>query len=202
VKKNERSPRKATLKRRAKILDAALRSFTRHGAAATTIADVRKASKTSIGSIYHQFSGKEELHAALYVDTLRVYQEALLTRVCRARGAERRVRVLVEAHLDWVARERVRARFLFTAERPPAASPAGRDLSQLNRRFFDRLFESLEEMHAGALRTLPRDLFLAIALGPAESYVRDWLDGRSRTPLTRAKRALADSAWAAVRKGR
>lgn len=203
VQKSQRTPRKSTIRRRAAVLDAALRCFTRQGLSATTIADVRKASKTSIGSIYHHFSSKEELATALYLHSLQLYQEGLLAKLVRTRTAERRVRAMVEYHLDWVAREPDRARFLFIAERPQAKSQAAQDLSQLNRSFFDRLFEPLEaQMHARALRSLPRDLFLAMVIGPAQSYARAWLEGRKRSPLNRARRALADGAWASVRRGR
>jgi AcrR family transcriptional regulator len=203
VSPTEQKPRKTTLRRRATILDAALRCFTRQGLAATTIADVRKASKSSTGSIYHHFSSKEELAAALYVFSLQMYQDGLLQKLERTRKAERTVRTMVEYHLAWVARHPDRARFLFAAERPPQKSEAGQALAESNRIFFDRLFQPVEaQMHARALRTLPRDLFLAMVIGPAQSYARAWLEGRRRTPLNRARRALADGAWAAVRRGR
>jgi AcrR family transcriptional regulator len=167
------------------------------------MADVRKTSKTSIGSIYHHFSSKEELAAALYQRSLELYQEGLMVKLERITKAERGVRTMVEYHLDWVAGQPNRARFLFTAEPPPAKSDAARMLAQLNLRFFDRLFQWVEaQTRAGAIRRLPRDLFLAMVVGPAQSYARAWLEGRRRSPLTRARRALADGAWAAVRAGR
>jgi len=203
VPESERKPRKSTLRRRAAVLDAALRCFTRQGLAATTIADVRRASRTSIGSIYHHFRSKEELASALYLQSLELYQDGLMAKLEHTRKAERGVRTLVEYHLEWVARHPARARFLFVAERPPGNSQAARTLSQLNRRFSDRLFQSLEpQMRAGALRRLPRDLFLAMVVGPAQSYARTWLEGRRRSPLAKARRALADGAWAAVKKRR
>jgi AcrR family transcriptional regulator len=203
VPKIERKPRKTTLRRRAAILDAALRCFTRQGLAQTTIADVRKASKASTGTLYHHFSSKEELAAALYAHNLERYQEGLLAKLERARKPERAVRAMVEYHLGWVAAEPDRARFLLTAEHPPPKSDAARTLADLNRRFLDRLFEPIDAaMRAGAIRRLPRDLFLAIVVGPAESYSRAWLESRRRSPLGRARRALAEGAWAAVRAGR
>jgi AcrR family transcriptional regulator len=203
VQKSERKPRTSTLRRRSAILDAALRCFARRGLAATTIADVRKASRTSTGSIYHHFRSKEELASALYVFCLELYQEGLVEKLERTRTAERGVRTIVEHHLDWVARNPDRARFLFTAERPSAKSQTGQALAQLNERFFDRLFQWVEaETHGGAIRSLPRDLFLAIVVGPAETYARSWLEGRRPSPRSRARRALSDGAWAAVRAGR
>lgn len=200
---SERKPRKSTLRRRAAVLDAALRCFTRQGLAKTTIADVRRASRSSIGSIYHHFRSREELAAALYEQSLALYQEGLLAKLERVRKAERVVRLLVEYHLDWVAAHPDRARFLFTAERAPRKSAAGRELDRQNQRFFDRLFEPIEaHMRKRAMRALPRDLFLAIVVGPAQSLARVWLEGRRRSPLRRARRELSASAWAAVRRGR
>jgi AcrR family transcriptional regulator len=203
VPQRARQPRKTTLRRRAKVLGAALRCFTRRGLAATTIGDIRKASNTSIGSIYHHFASKEDLVADVYVHALELYQEGLIAKLARTRSAQRGVRTIVEYHLDWVSGHADHARFLFTAEHPPPRSDAARALSELNRRFFDRLFRRVEaEMRAGAIRSLPRDLFWAMVVGPAESYARAWLEGRRRSPLGRARRALADGAWAAVRSRR
>ena len=55
--------RSATLsgeRRRTEILDAALRCFDRRGVTATTIEDIRAESGASIGSIYHQFTSKDD----------------------------------------------------------------------------------------------------------------------------------------------
>jgi AcrR family transcriptional regulator len=203
VLESERQPRKSTLRRRAIILDAALRCFTRRGLAATTMADVRRASRTSIGSIYHHFSSKEELAAALYVESRVTYQEGLVAKIARARKTDRGVRSMVEYHVDWVARNPDRARFLLTAERPAPGSRAGRALAHATRQFFDTAFAWIErQMRAGAIRSLPRDLFAAIVLGPAERYTRQWLESRHRSSLARARRELADGAWAAVKKRR
>ena len=53
----------ATSARQEAILDAALKLFNRHGYAATSIDDLRKASRASVGSIYHHFGGKEGVAA-------------------------------------------------------------------------------------------------------------------------------------------
>jgi AcrR family transcriptional regulator len=200
VPKRERTPRKSTLRRRAHVLDAALRCFARLGIGQTTIGDIQAASKTSIGSIYHHFNSKEDLAADLYVHCLELYQEDLIQKLEHTHKAERGVRTMVTHHLDWVAKNPARARFLFTAERPAPKSRAGQRLAQLNKQFFDRLFAWVEaQVDARAIRSLPRDLFFAIVVGPAQTYARPWLEGRRRTPPARARRALSDAAWAAVR---
>jgi AcrR family transcriptional regulator len=190
VPESERQPRKSTLRRRATVLEAALRCFTRQGLAATTIADVRRASRTSIGSIYHHFRSKEELASALYLQSLELYQEGLMAKLEHTRKAERGVRTLVEYHLEWVARHPARARFLFVAERPPGNSQAARTLSQLNRRFSDRLFQSIEAQ----MRAEPFDGSRAIcswrwSSDPRRATPAPGLEGRRRSPLAKARRA-------------
>jgi len=55
---------------RQRILEAARHLFTERGYFNTSIQDIRRASGLSIGSIYHHFSGKEEIARDLFYDTL------------------------------------------------------------------------------------------------------------------------------------
>lgn len=55
---------------RQRILEAARRLFTERGYFNTSIQDIRLASGLSIGSIYHHFSGKEDIARDLFYDTL------------------------------------------------------------------------------------------------------------------------------------
>ena len=55
---------------RQRLLEAARHLFTRRGYFNTSIQDIRAASGLSIGSIYHHFSGKEEIARELFYATL------------------------------------------------------------------------------------------------------------------------------------
>ncbi|MFA9461790.1 TetR/AcrR family transcriptional regulator [Thiohalorhabdus sp. Cl-TMA] len=55
---------------RQRILEAARHLFTERGYFNTSLQDIRRESGLSIGSIYHHFSGKEELARELFYDTL------------------------------------------------------------------------------------------------------------------------------------
>jgi AcrR family transcriptional regulator len=198
-----RQPRKATLRRRVKILNAALHCFTRQGVAGTTIGEIRQQSRASTGSIYHQFSSKEDIAAALYVQSVNAYRDGLLAKVARVHSAERGVRAMVEYHVDWVVKNADRARFVLTAEHPHSTTAAGREHEHTSQRFLETMFAwATEHMRAGALRRLHRETFVALVLGPAETFTRHWLEHRRKAELTGARHALADGAWAAVKKRR
>jgi len=181
--------------RKQEILDAALRGFAEKGLAGTTVAEVRKRSGASVGSIYHHFGDKEGIAAALYVSTLRDYQDGLLAVLAAGDDAERTVRALVRHHLRWVAADRDRARFLLSGRPPRAAG----EIAQLNRRAFAATSGWLDEqVAAGQIRPIPFELFYAVLIGPAQEFCRYWLDGRTRTPLRTAERELAAAAWRAL----
>jgi AcrR family transcriptional regulator len=182
--------------RRQAILDAALRSFSEKGVAASTVEDVRRLSGASVGSIYHHFGDKEGIAAALYVEALRDYQQGFLEIVRRAPEAGRGVRALVRHHLRWVAAHRDLARFLLTGAPPGAAER----LEPLNRELFAATGAWVDaEVEAGRLRRLPRDLLYTVLIGPAQEFSRLWLGGRTRTSMRSAERALAQAAWDALR---
>lgn len=195
------SPRaSATAARREGILDAALELFNERGFAATTIADVRERSGASTGSIYHHFGSKEELAAALYVESLAGYQEGVLAALSEHPRAEEGIRAVVRHHVRWMAANPDRARYLL-GSRPPEVVLATRlPLRDLNRALF-RAVSVWAEPHvtAGRLRPLPPDLFHAIVLGPSQEYGRLWLADRVATGIEDAVEVLSDAAWAAVR---
>ena len=65
---NEKKPTKAeqALMRRNQIIDTALKLFAQKGFGNTTIKDISEATGTSLGLMYHYFSGKDELLVAIF----------------------------------------------------------------------------------------------------------------------------------------
>jgi AcrR family transcriptional regulator len=187
-----------TRDRRAEILGAALSCFTARGIDATTIADIRGRAGATTGSIYHFFAGKDAIVGALYVDVLRGYQRSLLEHLARARSGRRAVRGIVEHYLDWVGEQPDAARFLFEARRWPAVAAVEEDIRAGNRDLFRGLRARFERLGVAAARALPPDLLIAIVIGPAMTYAREHLAGHAATELRRARRVLADAAWAAL----
>src|SRR5918997_6865185 len=80
-------------------LEAALTLFDSVGYSAATIEDIRLQSEVSIGSIYHRFGSKEGIAGALYVESLRSYQQGLVRVLLESAGAEQGVRDAVGHHV-------------------------------------------------------------------------------------------------------
>lgn len=186
-----------TADRREAILAAALACFTEHGYERTAIEDIRKRSGASIGSIYHHFGGKDQLAGALYVESLRSYQEGLLT-LLRTGSAERTVKALVRHHLRWVEKNRERALFLFETRPPGVQLASEAELRDLNRVAFSAV-ERWRAEHSAELQPVSFDAFYAAVIGPAQEASRHLLAGRTQTPVRRLERELADAAWRAIK---
>ena len=191
----------ATARRRSEILEAALACFTEKGYGATTMADVRRASGASIGSIYHHFSSKEELAAALYVEGLRDYQRGVVAVLHEHPDAEAGVRALVRHHLGWVAANPDLARYLLSSREAEVAEATSGPLRELNRAFFAEIEAWLEpHRDAGRIRRLPFDVHHAILIGPSQELARLWLAGRTTSDLDAAAAGhLAAAAWNALK---
>jgi AcrR family transcriptional regulator len=186
--------------RRAAVLDAALDAFTERGYSATTIAEVRRRSGASVGSIYHRFKDKEGIATALYVECLRDYQRGLLEELGREKRAERGIRAMVRHHLRWLEANPRRAAFLLGSSESDVARAAEGEVRELNRHALDGVREWLRpHVEAGAVRRMPLQLLYVIVLGPCQEYARHWLRDPARSPIGRAERVLADAAWNAVR---
>jgi AcrR family transcriptional regulator len=180
------------MSRREAILEAALDSFGASGEVA--IEEVRRRSGASVGSIYHHFGGKDGIAAALYVEILRGYQAGVVRALGKADSAEQGVTGLVRHHLRWVERNPERARFLLGGGALREA--AGEELRELNRDLSAALDGWVERQKE--IRALPREVFYAVVIGPAQEASRLWLAGRVGS-LRKLEDELAESAWRAVR---
>jgi AcrR family transcriptional regulator len=186
--------------RQSAILGAALECFTEKGFGPTTIEDVRRRSGASVGSIYHRFSDKAGLAAALYAEGLRSYQEGYLAVLARERDAERGIRAIVRHHLRWVQEHPDLARFLFGRREIEATLAGDARVRELNRETFAATERWLEpHVRAGILRELPLDLCSTVLIGPSQDFARHWLEGRTTSSMRQAQRVLADAAWDALR---
>ncbi len=199
-------PRKARVQhsgsaeRRKKIIEAALACFVEIGFAGATIEDIRNRSGASTGSIYHHFSGKEMLAAAVYLEGLADYQAGLLEELGRTDGAREGVRAIVGYHLRWVRGNPDWARYLAQMRHAEFMEDTEALMAELNRPFVKQVYRWLKShTEAGTLRRLPFDLFLPLIIGPCQEYVRIWLAGKTQTDPAAAVEELSRAAWLAVR---
>ncbi|GAB4340202.1 MAG: TetR/AcrR family transcriptional regulator [Candidatus Abyssubacteria bacterium] len=186
--------------REQEIIRAGLACFTEHGYANTTLEDIRRRSGATNGSIYHFFSSKEGLAAAIYVQAIADYQKRILAALENNPRARAGVHEVVKCHLDWVKDNPDWARYLMEMRHASFMANAERAIAVKNREFITGFINWLTpHLKSGAIRPMPPDIFVSLILGPCQEYVRTWLGGCSFTELSAAKEELAAAAWLVVR---
>ena len=199
------SPRAAAgEERRRRVLEAALICFIERGYTATTMADIRRASGVSIGSIYHHFGSKEQIAVALHREYLRRWW-ALSDQVIRPGRSPRAViRDLVASYLRWVEQEPELVRFMFFLPeslqiRAVARVELRAEFAEGQQSIWGWLADQAER---GGIRRLPMDLYHAAIFGPMLEHIGRWLRGVADTQLPEAGRLLGDTIWRSLAPGR
>lgn len=194
--------RATTPARKAAILEAALACFTEHGIEATTIDDIRQASKVSTGSLYHHFGSKEGIASALFIDGISRLNADLMRRLKRCGNAEQSVRMVVVQYCDWVTAHRDLARFLVHSRDIDFSEQAKEELRQLHAEHIRQIFEWFAPyVEKGEMKALPLHAYVPIINGPIKDYARGWLSGQIKEPPTKVKNVFAEAAWNGVRTG-
>lgn len=189
--------RRAALKR--EILATSLRVFNEVGIDAASIDVIKTASAASVGAIYHHFSNKDGLIAALFFCAQDDLAELLQRYLARASTAEEGVHAIVYSYIDWITAEPELARFQFQARSFVAKGPHADRLVARNKARNSLILRwfSASEM-TGALPLCPLDLLPSLVIGQSESYCRAWLSGRVSEKPAAHRLALAHAAWSSV----
>ena len=181
--------------RKIAIKFAALDCFLENGFTATSMADIRKRSGATTGSIYHFYAGKGALALELLDESLASWGDAT-ARLTPSETPRDRVRGSVLGLLDWARTEPGQFRFM--------------DELRALVRTHPELEKSAERLHegersaaalyafwtrSGAVRPLPYPVAHALMLGPAYDYAGSAGFAESDPE---ADRLFADAAWAAV----
>ncbi len=111
--KTKNSTHAGTAARRKEIIQAALACFTELGFTHTGMADIRRRSKASTGSIYHHFKSKQQLAAEVYIEGIRDYQEGFVSALEEQEHARDGIFAVVNYHLKWVEKNPEWAVYLF-----------------------------------------------------------------------------------------
>ncbi|MCH9682928.1 MAG: TetR/AcrR family transcriptional regulator [Deltaproteobacteria bacterium] len=182
---------------RARVLDAALRTFAEGGLAGLTIQAIRDRCGVSVGSLYHHFGNRDGIALALYERSLLALLDRIQADALRTRSAKGLIRAMIVAYLDWVEANVDAARFLFAApaELDPLASPA---LVQRKRaRVLPLAQRALEHAAAGEVASLPPAYYELVVIGQVAETARRWLGGEP-IDLGEARTILARTAWRAL----
>jgi AcrR family transcriptional regulator len=192
-------PRAATVARRASVLQAALACFTRNGIDATTIGEIQREARCSVGSLYHHFGSKEGIAEELFIEGISRFNQGMVRRLRRARGAEESVKAVVRFYCDWSTRNRALASYLHSRDIDFSTEARAR-LKDVYRRYITEVFAWFAPfVSGGEMRALPVDAYVPLISGPIQEYVRRWLSGHYERPPGAMKELFADAAWKAVR---
>jgi AcrR family transcriptional regulator len=179
---------------RGRLLDAALVRFAAEPPVAVSLEDIRREAGVSVGALYHHFEDKAALVDSLYLELTRRLQEMFLAELRAHPAAEDAVKAIVRVYLRWVSGNRAAAGILV------GHRPDERALRDLNRAFFAQVRGwSDTHVHYGALRPLPLEVMIALWLGPAQEYTRQWLAGQVKRAPRAVVAVLADAAWNALK---
>jgi TetR/AcrR family transcriptional regulator, cholesterol catabolism regulator len=88
--------------RRAEILAQAEKIFAKKGFHETTMAEIAGASGFSTGSLYHFFSGKEELYSIMVLEKVHLMYAEILDAVGREQKILDKIKALVSSHFEYV----------------------------------------------------------------------------------------------------
>ena len=162
-----------TKEKQHQIIDAALLCFTELGFNETSIQDICKRAGASIGSIYHHFKSKEQLAAAIYMDGIVEYQEGLIVSMEQEENVHDGISAIIRFHLNWVADNFNRSRFLFQRRHDDFMKFVEDELKTLNANFTQRFASWFKNNAAGdKIGKITPDILSALILGPCLEYTR------------------------------
>ncbi|SFU33260.1 transcriptional regulator, TetR family [Polaromonas sp. YR568] len=191
---------------RERLLQAAATVFLAHGFSAASMDMVRQEAGVSNGSLYHHFPTKAQLADALYAHTLRDFHAALLPPVTGRAGAhaEKGVKGLIRAYIQWVLQNPQSARLLHALSRSGdlsngADGPDEAEREAVNADTFGALKVWIaQRVEAGEMRAMPFHVWMALVFSPALSLTQRWVSQPQPAVAPKVRAALEHGAWMAV----
>ena len=187
-----------TASRRDAIMACALELFVEKGVVATSVDDIRVATGSSVGTVYHHFVSKEGIAVAIYANALVDYQRGAAEALRRARDTRDGLSRLVQQWLRWVEANPARAKLLLLVDHRDVRELGAEAAAKLNVGFFAELDAWVSKCaDMPWLASMRRD-FLAPLFGPARRYTELWLTVDSATPMSVARPTIARATVAAL----
>jgi AcrR family transcriptional regulator len=190
----------SSFKHRQRIIKASLKCFVESGFSEASMHDICRRSGTSCGSIYHHYGSKEQLAAAVLCEGLKDHQSGLLAELNRHTDARAGVFAAVGYYLKWVRDNPEWARFIFQMRQAEFISSAEEEIKERNRATFEQFHRWLKpHVESGVIKKMPKELYLALVMGPCHLFAQTWLSGGGRRHLPRIKKALSESIWQSLK---
>lgn len=189
-------PRKSTEKRRSEILNAALKCFLQKGVSETTIKQIQLESGASTGSIYHLFSGKDDIAMTLFIEGMNDYHERLVTALEKQPTGHACICAIIMAHLESIIENPARASYLSQMGMAEDLGDISDQYHALNDGFAEAVWTHLESyIDRGEMVSLPREIYYPLIIGPTVFLCRSWLRNRTSIDLMASSSDLINAAW-------
>lgn len=188
---------------RERILAAALKLFVEQGYFNTNVPDLSRESKCSVGSIYHNFTNKEEVATALYKEGMTLFRKALEQSLGQQAEISQIIKTVVRSFLEFSEVNHQLSKYIWLARHNEFMSGLIKHPTMVG---FDRLGRILTRaikkgIREGKLRPMKAHIIWSILFGVPLSYVRDWLDGFNPESPSKIAPELAEACWRALKAG-
>ena len=127
------------------VLHHAARIFCEKGYEGASMRDLSRAAGMSLAGLYHYFDSKEDLLYLIQKHTFRTIIERLQERLKEAKGAEQRVRIFIENHLDYFLANKEAMKVL-THEDETLKNGRGAEIRAIKREYYRICLDLLEDL--------------------------------------------------------
>lgn len=132
-------------RRLAKVLHHAARIFCEKGYEGASMRDLSRAAGMSLAGLYHYFDSKEELLYLIQKHMFRTIIERSQERLKDTKGAEQRVRIFIENHLEYFLANKDAMKVL-THEDETLKNGRGAEIRAIKREYYRICLELLEDL--------------------------------------------------------
>lgn len=186
---------------RERILAAALKLFVEQGYFNTNVPDLSRESKCSVGSIYHNFTNKEEVATALYAEGINSFRRALAKSLGTSNDISEVLKTVVRSFLEFSEVNYQLSKYIWLCRHNEFMSgiikrPTMVGFDDLGRVLTKTIKQGIRE---GKILPLKANLIWSILFGIPFGYVRDWLDGYNTVPPSKVSAELAEACWRALK---
>ena len=186
---------------RERILAAALKWFIGQGYFNTNIPDLSRESKCSVGSIYHNFKSKEEVAVALYNEGLHSFRSALYNSIYDKEDVEDIIKTIVKSFLTYSEINHHLSKYMWLCRHNEFMGgsiklPTSIGYDPLGRKLTKAIKDGIRN---GVIRDLRANVIWSVLFGIPLSFVRDWLDSRSKYSPRSTANEIAETCWRALK---
>jgi AcrR family transcriptional regulator len=129
----------------ARVLEHAARIFCEKGYEGASMRDLSRAAGMSLAGLYHYFESKEELLYLIQKHTFRTIIERLQQRLKGTSGAEERIRIFIENHLEYFLANKEAMKVL-THEDETLKNGRGAEVRAIKREYYRICLDLLEDL--------------------------------------------------------